>query len=332
MSQHASAPVKPATDDEERGGGSGGSGAPPRGGSAEGKPAEQVRQIQPPSGNTGVDIGPVLGRFDYYAVSVRADPQELVDGLAAEIHSDEKRHGRGQRGYAFSVELMRDGRIIARVLAGGRNPVPHAFASGMDSVEFAAAVRRRWPAPLHWVTRADVAYDYDGPGAFSQLSGIALNVADDLGLTISQAGDWAREGVAGRTLYLGSVKSPLLLRVYEKGKQLGPEYSPDWVRVELQVRPLKRARFRAAEVDADALMGFGHWPRVLAEQLGLAAVERVTMWERPKPEMEKTLEYVTSHFFRMLVWLRDRNGGSWERAGLELGRLVEIHEHRRMKR
>lgn len=47
--------------------------------------------------------------------------------------------------------------------------------------------------------------------------------------------DWDNDTRKGRTLYVGSRQSSRMLRVYEKGMQLGDEQSP-WVRVELELR------------------------------------------------------------------------------------------------
>jgi DNA relaxase NicK len=57
--------------------------------------------------------------------------------------------------------------------------------------------------------------------------------------SIEQRGDWVNESNKGRTLYVGSRKSGKLLRIYEKGLQLGGTFSdmfPNWVRVELEIR------------------------------------------------------------------------------------------------
>lgn len=57
--------------------------------------------------------------------------------------------------------------------------------------------------------------------------------------TVELRGDWVNENNKGRTLYVGSRKSGKLLRIYEKGLQLGGTFSdmfPNWVRVELEIR------------------------------------------------------------------------------------------------
>jgi phage replication initiation protein len=50
----------------------------------------------------------------------------------------------------------------------------------------------------------------------------------------SQQGNWIEADGSGRTFYVGKRKNGKLLRVYEKGKQLGDNTSP-WVRWELEL-------------------------------------------------------------------------------------------------
>ncbi|MDR0848010.1 MAG: replication initiation factor domain-containing protein [Propionibacteriaceae bacterium] len=86
-------------------------------------------------------------------------------------------------------------------------------------------------------------------------------------VSITPAGDWFTEGhPKGCTLYVGSRKSAIFLRCYEKGKQLGDPVS-DWVRVELQVRPQRDQRLSASRASADELWGFGGWSRTLAPSI-----------------------------------------------------------------
>ncbi|PHS69867.1 MAG: hypothetical protein COB22_08660 [Cycloclasticus sp.] len=56
--------------------------------------------------------------------------------------------------------------------------------------------------------------------------------------SIEQRGDWVNDNDKGRTLYIGKKQSGKLLRIYEKGKQLGGSFShlfSDWVRIELEL-------------------------------------------------------------------------------------------------
>jgi phage replication initiation protein len=52
--------------------------------------------------------------------------------------------------------------------------------------------------------------------------------------SMRQAGNWAEPDGTGRTIYIGKGAHGKMLRVYEKGKQLGDSASP-WVRWELQL-------------------------------------------------------------------------------------------------
>ena len=51
--------------------------------------------------------------------------------------------------------------------------------------------------------------------------------------SMRQAGNWAEPDGCGRTLYIGKSENGKMLRVYEKGKQLGDKFS-SWVRWEVQ--------------------------------------------------------------------------------------------------
>jgi phage replication initiation protein len=87
------------------------------------------------------------------------------------------------------------------------------------------------------ITRVDLAVDFlDGAHTVDE----AVDMVDAGAFTsngrrpsTSVAGDWLDE-VHGRTLYVGKAANGKMLRVYEKGKQLG-DLSSDWVRFEVQL-------------------------------------------------------------------------------------------------
>jgi len=88
------------------------------------------------------------------------------------------------------------------------------------------------------ITRVDVAFD-DLDGAFSVDE--AVEAYREGGFTlrgrppgVEQRGNWLCPDGRGRTFYVGRRENGKLLRVYEKGKQLGAETSP-WVRIELEL-------------------------------------------------------------------------------------------------
>lgn len=88
------------------------------------------------------------------------------------------------------------------------------------------------------ITRVDVAFD-DLEGGFG-VDG-AVEAYRQGGFTlrgrppgVEQRGNWIAPDGRGRTFYVGRRENGKLLRVYEKGKQLGAENSP-WVRIELEL-------------------------------------------------------------------------------------------------
>ncbi len=97
------------------------------------------------------------------------------------------------------------------------------------------------------ITRIDLAHD-----AFYSKKTVEdyfqMYLADLFSLTyvrpsVEQRGDWVNQGEHGRTLYVGKRQSGKLLRIYEKGKQLGSGFSdlyPDWLRVELELHNAQR--------------------------------------------------------------------------------------------
>lgn len=87
------------------------------------------------------------------------------------------------------------------------------------------------------ITRVDLAVDFlDGAHTVDD----AVDMVDAGEFTsngrkpsTSVAGDWLDQ-VHGRTLYVGKAQNGKMLRVYEKGKQLG-DLSSEWVRFEVQL-------------------------------------------------------------------------------------------------
>lgn len=221
-------------------------------------------------------------------------------------------------GYRQGFELRAGDLTVARVLAGGQNPYPHGFSSGGDAVRFAEIIRREFPD--HRVTRLDAASDFDGAGAWDRITAAGLAFADAQGLRVNHAGDWHR-GIEGRTLYLGSRKSAVFVRIYEKGIQEGGEASPDWVRVEVVVRPAGDARMVAAQASAAEAWGFSSWTRDFSAMMLDLDVERVQMNQWRAPDDERAMRAVVSQYWRTFE-RRASAGGSWEALGVEIGKYI----------
>ncbi len=274
--------------------------------------------------------------FDWYQSTFRDEryavkPEELVDVLAYDLGAGSIETVRGLNGYREqAVMRLPDGDVCGRLMYGGRNSWPNGFGSGDAAPAFARVVRSRFPK-THMVTRADIAFDVQAPGAFDLLYGECLAVADERGLSVSQAGDWHR-GEAGRTGYIGSRDSEVRVRVYEKGleqrvKAPSPEAAEsvpkDWTRLELVVRPQKAPRrLLAASTAPEDFFGYSIWTQMLATRLWALDVPRVERASWKVSDDDEVLKWAVRQYGALLARQAERVG-SWEALGLRLGRMIE---------
>ncbi|QEO10016.1 replication initiation factor domain-containing protein [Protaetiibacter larvae] len=269
--------------------------------------------------------------FDWYAASIDENPLVVIESLAGWLGADYRR-SRGLHGYTAGAEIVRDGNVIARVVYGGNEEAwPHAWASGEDTPPFVAAVRALWPD--HGVTRVDAAYDFKTGAPWQRLYDMCVNVADHLPngdrrgrpLKLATIGDWLREAEGhpdGRTLYIGSMKSPVLARLYEKGKQLrkafpdqADKYNPGWVRLELQVRPQKQARYDVARLSPEEVWGTALWAKQLHADVFASDLSQVGMGHNRPRDDERAWSFFLRQYGKMLTRRFETEVARLERAG-----------------
>lgn len=251
-------------------------------------------------------------RFDWYQATVRDDERTVLDVLSAGLDGAVK-PASAMNGYHRGYVIEADGSKVARVLAGGPNGWPNIAASGDDTDAFVPLVRSAWPG-LHRVTRMDASEDFDGAGTWDRLYAEAIGLADERMIKVDQAGDWHRLEY-GRTLYLGSRKSAVFARLYEKGKQLrelalddGAHISPDLCRMEVQVRPEKHARETASHGSPEHAWGYADWTRELALRVFALDVERVHIRERRESDLDRAVHWMGRQYGPMFEALVEREG------------------------
>ena len=253
-------------------------------------------------------------KFDWYSASVPADPQVVLGALDGFDDLASFERTRPLHGYQEAWAMRRGPTDLFTVMWGGSHTGGTVFVqgSGLHAPPLADRLRRN-PALAHKVVRADIAQDYDDSTAWSKLVAICLDIADRRGLRIYQAGDWHR-GEAGRTLYVGSPQSVVQLRLYEKGKKEG--FRPDWVRLELCVRPKKR---EARELLSTALpsdfFGCSSWSVELAERIGVPELERIhagTVY-RQTDDARARAALLAQYGKTLARWADDL--GSWSKLG-----------------
>jgi len=270
-------------------------------------------------------------RFDWYAATVpQVEAHFLATSIARELGGSLVVLPRSLNGYTMALAVERMGSRVATVLYGGKNGAPHAFATSEHAPAFARLLRRSFPA--HNVTRVDVCEDFDERGVFERLLAELRGVRDDRALAYSMAGAWDDEGqgVAGRTFYLGSRRSAVFARLYEKGKELlthelpeGVEPSLDLARLELVVRPEGDSRRHAAGAEPEAFWGYAVWAQdVAARVLGLD-VERVNIKVPRRSDRDRALQAMVQQYAKHLVAEADEVGGGAV-LGLDLVRRARL--------
>ena len=167
--------------------------------------------------------------------------EELRHFLRCNFGLDGWDERRGWQGYECSARV--DGAIVAWGGEAQRGSV-HVEIPGSS-----VAQCRGWPAVIEWLecmrarlTRVDIAGDdYEAQRVSVawgldqyRNGGFVTQGRPPSGRLISDL-----EGVAGDTLYIGKRENGKLLRVYEKGKQLGDALSK-WVRCECEWRAKDR--------------------------------------------------------------------------------------------
>jgi hypothetical protein len=143
--------------------------------------------------------------------------------------------------YQRAVDIKRGDMQIVHVCWEGMAPI-HFIATGSISQDFADFMQSNYSGE-YGISRADVRADMVDPAAWEYMHGIAYrfaqrsrNTKGTRPIETNCMGDWDT-GNGGRTYYLGSCKSAVQVRIYEKGKKEGG--NQDWVRYEAQVRPPK---------------------------------------------------------------------------------------------
>lgn len=212
--------------------------------------------------------------FDAYCATFHTLPVEGVRGaLLADLDLASWVNGRGKNGYTNGAKLTRNPhdknpRSIADVWwSDDASQGVHVHSQGSEAADVAHAVRRM-PAP-HRVTRADVRLDVIKAGEFDRLFAILAAFAKERRMRVSQQGDWVNN--VERTFYVGSRESAFMLRVYEKGQKEGSH--PDWVRIELEVKPKGKAGYACQQWEPKDFLGASAWVRDALAQVGIDTLQ-----------------------------------------------------------
>lgn len=193
--------------------------------------------------------------FDWYECTLVGvfDPAPVVHMLGGSLNNVARGHQNYPASYAW--ELPNGGSV--QVWFGSDLEV-HVVLTSAACDSLVRVVKDNF---VHGLSRGDVAFDYDYPGAFNEMWPLFHALAKGFKprpVKVDTRGDWISY-TNGRTLSLGSRQSVLYTRFYEKGKEQAAKhpdqtFSEDWVRMELEVKPSKSAdKLAAALLDPVAL-------------------------------------------------------------------------------
>ena len=197
-----------------------------------------------------------LGCFCPEDVTFPLEYFEAVEQVALEYGGDvDVKTVPARNGWRYAVQLCHGSRVYCTISMQNSSAVRDCFNlqfTGSDSNRGAEIARKLFPG--HSVTRADVAIDACFSESVCGLTpGVVLagcvDVAMSHRLGTTMLGDWSGREESGRTLYIGSAKSSIRVRVYEKGRQPGTmPADPDWIRFEMVYRPKGQTLRRAASI------------------------------------------------------------------------------------
>jgi len=209
-----------------------------------GKKAILLRHPQPCSeGVTGAAL------VDWLAFTVRPPTGESHEWVIRELQHlklvgvVEELHG-GYAGYARKAHYQQDNQRLCLIAWGGKNQAGTVYVSfpghGCARINDWASVRGWLESAAATVTRLDLAYDDFAGEQISMRRAVEWYLNGGFGAggrmpSHRLHGDWllGDDARSGRTLEIGSREGGKLVRVYEKGKQLGNPQSP-WVRLEVE--------------------------------------------------------------------------------------------------
>lgn len=275
-------------------------------------------QIGPPSSNRGVpgaqpptqtpSLDPsTCPRFDWYQATVHGQPDPILQAFVQHFGGSFRPAG-GL--YSFTTSAIHDS-LGLRIFWGGQNPGAHIQGTSYDAAPVAEFIRERWPS--HLVSRADVCWDFSFPGGFETLRDVIEPIARKARAAVCLVGDPNPATNKGQTLYFGSRKSSdLFIRLYQKGLERRAagvkDADPNWVRLEVVVRPRKRRKVDAATLPPEAFVGFSKWASLaVSEALGIAVPFRPDQTLRAGGD-DAAFQHLCRQYGRLLRERVERDG------------------------
>src|SRR5690554_4748653 len=199
--------------------------------------------------------------FDWYACAIDDRPSKIMASISGSYPLGTWEPIKPKQGYLHGAVLLSpDLKPYCTAWWGGgsQGTLVHVFSTGSMADTFASVVRLHYP--VHRLSRADIAVDFDEPGAWPSMHSLAMGMHSGgfVRKFPEYHGEVGREAVdtplgAGRTIYLGSRQSVHFVRFYEKGKK-DDKKRPDWVRAEVEFKPRGDSRYAYASATPSEML------------------------------------------------------------------------------
>lgn len=180
----------------------------------------------------------------------------------------EGRPSGGKNGYRVRLPLLDgpDGEALATLSSGSKTGImPNISITGGEGAchELAESAKARWKVVR--LSRADAACDVSQEGLWDALYEMAQGLAKE---NAKLGAVRVMHGIMGRTFYLGSPKSTVSLRVYEKGlervakgKASIEDIDRHLVRIEWTFRPQSRSKQGMSKLSPGQMIMTSVWAR-----------------------------------------------------------------------
>lgn len=255
-------------------------------------------------------------RFDWYQASIPgASPEVVMDALSSSNRFGDWEQTKPLNRYNSAAAFVLGSETLFKIHFGGQNEEhgPNVLASGASAQALADVIRSEFPQ--HRVSRLDSCEDYHHPDAYQYLRAIALKIANEQRIKCREIVKPIAACDDGRTLYLGSPKSPVSMRIYEKGKQLGVD--GHWVRAELQVNPQKDVKSIVSMLDSTEVWGLSKWSHAMAVKLGKKGLQRVDAQVYQQSDHDRAYHFMLKQYRRVLEQMLASHG-SPEAVGAQI--------------
>lgn len=276
--------------------------------------------------------------FDWYQCSISESPENIVRIICEEMGAA-RRPIKPQSPYLYGLEFFPANEMgqknvtqLCQLYYGGINDKSTFKCTSDQAILGSEFVRKHFP--IHGISRIDVALDFcEGPGFFDGMANWLISYAGTRKLKTTFYGDWAN-ATQGRTLEVGSRKSPVMIRLYEKGiEQMvkGNSGAPaDWVRFEAEIKPGTGKKVVMSTKTPAQCFGTSRMLRDFLDFLTAENVEPINIGTvRKMTDFDRTLAHMAYQYGDTLTELLEQNGGDPTASFLE---LLRIAEHEKQKR